>query len=203
MSRIKYTLGPQRFLMTARWNPASCQAFEHYAHRRLQHPALASPVALYRYHEQLLAVFPWRNDTLLLGEPAPLTSEDVLRATFNLADALSHLHSYGVVLHRMIPLGEGGRAEEAHVEAFFPGGQSRPTSVDVDFPDVFASGTWPRRFKIRGAEVHLRGVVAGDQVFPASEAFRFEFGLFGWWGSGAQTIVYEQIKPCPAAASPE
>jgi len=107
----------------------------------------------------------------------------------------------GVVLHRMIPLGEGTRADEAHVEVFFPGGQELPTSVDIGFPQSFASGSWPRRFKIRSAEVHVRGAVAGKQVFPASEAFRFEFGAFGWWGSGAQTIVYEQIKPC-AAPSP-
>lgn len=103
----------------------------------------------------------------------------------------------GVVLHRMIPLGDGARADEAHVEVFFPGGQERPTSIDIDFPETFGSGSWPRRFKIRGAEAHLRGVVAGDHVFPASEAFRFDFGILGWWGSGAQTIVYEQIKPCP------
>ncbi|MFT4625560.1 MAG: serine/threonine protein phosphatase PrpC [Myxococcota bacterium] len=96
-------LGTRRFLMTSRWHPASCEAFEGYANRRLVHDALASPVALYRYHEQLLAVYPWNHDTLLLGEPSPLTSEDVLRATFNLADALSHLHNYGVILHRINP----------------------------------------------------------------------------------------------------
>ncbi len=105
--------------------------------------------------------------------------------------------SGGVVLHRMIPLGDHG-GDEAHVEVFFPGGQERPTSIDIGFPESFAAGSWPRRFRIRGAEVHLRGVVAGAYVFPASEAYRFDFGLFGWWGSGAQTIAYEQIKPCPA-----
>lgn len=115
-------LGPQRFLMTSRWNPASCLAFEHYAHRRLEHPALASPVALYRYHEQLLAIFPWKNDTLLLGEPAPLSSEDVLRATFNLADALSHLHSYGVVLKRI----------EAGNILIAPNGQVRLFDLEVE-----------------------------------------------------------------------
>ena len=105
----------------------------------------------------------------------------------------------GVVLHRMIPLGDHG-SDEVHVEVFFPGGQELPTSIDASFPPHFRAGRWPRRFRIRGAEVHLRGAVAGQQVFPASEAYRFDFGMFGWWGSGAQTIAYEHIQPCPPSS---
>ena len=107
----------------------------------------------------------------------------------------------GVVLQRMIPLGDSPNADEAKAAIFFPGGLQHPTSIDIGFPAVFRSGSWPRRFKIRGAEVHTRGVVAGDQVFPASESFRFDFGFLAWWGSGAQTIVYEQITPCSAKKS--
>jgi hypothetical protein len=103
-----------------------------------------------------------------------------------------------VRLHRVVPIGDGARAPEAEVTVRFPGGDELPTALDVAFPDQFKAGSWPRRFTIRDAEVHLRGAVAAGRVFPAAESFRFEFGLMGFWGSGAQTIRYHQIKACPA-----
>ena len=103
----------------------------------------------------------------------------------------------GVVLHRVIPIGDRPNADEAEVKVLFPAGQSLPTSIDVAFPDTFRAGDWPRRATFRDMEVHLRGAVAGGQVFPSSEAFHFDFGVFGWWGSGAQTITYERFQPCP------
>lgn len=105
-----------------------------------------------------------------------------------------------VVLHRAVPIGDRARAPEAEVAASFPGGGSLANALDVVFPERFKDGRWPNRFTIRGAEAHLRGTVVAGMVFPASEAFQFEFGLLGWWGSGAQTIEYTQIKACPRGA---
>lgn len=104
--------------------------------------------------------------------------------------------SGAVELHRAVPLGDAARAPEAELTVRFPDGDPLPTALDIAFPEHFKAGSWPRRFTIRDAEVHLRGAVAGGRVFPASEAFRFEFGLLGFWGSGAQTIRYAQIRPC-------
>ena len=94
-------LGPQRFLMTARWNPASSMEYQAYAHRRLRFRSLASPLALYRYRDQLLACFPWDHDQPLIGEPAPLPGSTVLSLAFQMADALAALHAHGVLLDRI------------------------------------------------------------------------------------------------------
>lgn len=93
----------RRFLMSARWDLGSALDYQAYVHRRLQHKALGSPLALYRYKEQMLASFPWEGDQLLLGEPAPLPSRMVLAIAFQLADALAYLHAHGVVLRELRP----------------------------------------------------------------------------------------------------
>lgn len=93
----------RRLLMTARWSPASSLTYQAYVHRRLRYPTLAHPLALYRYHEQLLAFFDWDQDNLLVNEPSPLPAELVLSIGFQLCDALSFLHAYGVVLDRITP----------------------------------------------------------------------------------------------------
>jgi hypothetical protein len=107
----------------------------------------------------------------------------------------------GVVLHRSIPLAEG-RSEEIAFDVFFPSGGTIPSQVDLMFPARFATGKLPR-WTIRDAEVHLRGVVKGDAVFPSSEAFRFDFGFLGFRFHGAQTIVYKRIRRCQPTISPD
>jgi len=104
-----------------------------------------------------------------------------------------------VVLHRAIPIGDKARAPEAEVAVTFPSGDLLPSALDLAFPERFKDGTWPNRFTVKNAEAHVRGTIVSGMVFPASEAFRFDFGLFGWWGRGAQTIQYTQIKACPRA----
>lgn len=112
----------RRLLMTARWNPASSLTYQAYVHRRLRYPTLGQPLALYRYHEQLLAFFDWDQDNLLINEPAPLNSQALLSIGFQLADALSFLHSYGIVLSRITP---------ANV-MIAPGGRVRLFDLEVD-----------------------------------------------------------------------
>jgi len=96
-------LTARRFLMAARWDPASSLEYQAFVHRRLRYRALAHPLALYRYKRQLLAFFPWEHDRLLVGEPAPMSSKEVLSLAFQVADGLAHLHSYGVVLKHLRP----------------------------------------------------------------------------------------------------
>src|SRR5690606_20724380 len=91
----------RRFLMSARWDTASCLAYEAATRRRPVGPSIANPVALYRYREQLLACFDWDGGHPLVTEPGPLRARHLLSAAFQLADALSKLHDYGVVLSRL------------------------------------------------------------------------------------------------------
>ena len=106
----------------------------------------------------------------------------------------------GVVLHRSIPLADG-RREEIAFDVFFPAGGTVPSLLDVRFPARFATGRLPR-WTIRDAEVHVRGVVKGDTVFPSSEAFRFDFGFLGFRFHGAQTVVYKRISRCRGDGPP-
>ncbi len=95
------SLSPRRFLMSARWGIDSESGYEAYVQRRIRGRAVAAPVALYRYREQLLSFFEWSGHSLLVNKPAPVSSEQVMSLCFQLADALGVLHGHGVVLERV------------------------------------------------------------------------------------------------------
>ncbi len=99
----------------------------------------------------------------------------------------------GVVLHRMMPLEDGN--DEVAVAIFFPGGGLLPTELDLDFPESFRTGSIPK-WTVRDAEVHVRGTIHGDRVFPSSETFTFGFSVLGWKFSGAQTVRYRHAARC-------
>lgn len=101
----------------------------------------------------------------------------------------------GVVLNRAIPLAIG-RAEEIEVKIFFPSGGDVPSYLDVRFPRKFKAGKWPR-WTVRDAEVHVRGLIRGNVVYPSSEAFKFKYRFLGRRHHGAQTVVYKRISRCP------
>ena len=107
----------------------------------------------------------------------------------------------GVVLNRSIPLAEG-RAEEIEVAIFFPSGGDVPSLLDVRFPVRFSTGRWPLKRTVRDAEVHVRGLIRGNVVYPSSEAFRFKYRFLGSGYHGAQTVVYKRITRCSMAPVP-
>ncbi|MBA2321124.1 MAG: protein phosphatase 2C domain-containing protein, partial [Deltaproteobacteria bacterium] len=77
--------------------------WQQWVERRLAYPAVAAPIALYRYGDEVLSIFPWSGENLLLGEPAPLPAPTLLSLAFQLGDALSFLHAHGVRLKRLTP----------------------------------------------------------------------------------------------------
>lgn len=93
-------LGARRFLMASREGDDSV-GWQQWVERRLAYPAVAAPLALYRYGDQVLSIFPWNGENLLLGEPAPLPAPTLLSIAFQLGDALSFLHAHGVRLKRL------------------------------------------------------------------------------------------------------
>ncbi len=95
-------LGLRRFLMAAREGDESV-GWQAWVERRLSYPAVATPLALYRYEEQVLSIFAWNGENLLLGEPAPLPAPTLVSIAFQLGDALSFLHAHGVHLKRLSP----------------------------------------------------------------------------------------------------
>jgi len=115
----------------------------------------------------------------------------------------------GVVLNRAIPLASN-RKEEVKVEVFFPNGGDVPSQLDVKFPKKFKAALRGKdddtqlgkirmglfAFTIKNAEVHIRGLVRGNRVYPSSEAFRFRFGFLGFKYHGAQTVVYKSVTRC-------
>lgn len=111
----------------------------------------------------------------------------------------------GVVLHRQVALAAGDKQVVDYL-VFFPAGGTLPTAVDLLFPETFHTGRFPR-WTIRDAQVHIRGAISGDRVFPTSEAFSFGFGIFGFKFHGAQTVRYRRVSRCAlpptAAVAPE
>jgi hypothetical protein len=110
----------------------------------------------------------------------------------------------GVVLHRTFPV-EKEPTQEIAVAVFFPGGGTRPTTLDVTFPAEFKHpfGGGPFfRWKIRDAKIAMRAHVVNDRIYPSSEAFSFDAKLFGFEFSGAQTIQYRHAARCPVAPAP-
>jgi protein phosphatase len=129
--------------MTSRFQPEHFETYKAYLNRRVVYDTLEPPVAVYRYHSQMLAFFPWDEDVLLAHESSPLPSRSVLSMAFDLAVGLSHLHDYGVVLRRLSPLNllfsRSGRARlyDLEIEALLqtPVGRSddltRPPLRDI------------------------------------------------------------------------
>jgi protein phosphatase len=132
-------LGPRRFLMAAREGDESV-GWQHWVERRLAYPAVAAPLALYRYGEQVLSIFPWAGENLLLGEPAPLPAPTLLSIAFQLGDALSFLHEHGVRLKRLtagnVLIAPDGTARlfDLEVEALL--GKALPATNDLTQPPV-------------------------------------------------------------------
>jgi len=99
-----------------------------------------------------------------------------------------------VVLYRQIPMGETNLDAEQTVR--FPGGGA-PVALDVMFPDRFMVGDGFPRVTVREAEVHVRVRPSGGALFPTMEAYKFEWSVLGFSGTGAQTIQYKSARPCP------
>lgn len=93
-------LGFRRFLMSSQHDDGTA-GHQALAERRFVYPTVATPTAMYRYGEELLSIYPWQGENLLIGEPAPLPAPNLLSIGFQLCDALSFLHAHGVVLRRL------------------------------------------------------------------------------------------------------
>lgn len=101
----------------------------------------------------------------------------------------------GVVYHTSVPIGEGSRAPEIEIKAYFPDGGDWATEQDIQFPPTFRLSR-PLSPVVRDASVHLRSRIHQNQVFPSSESFRFGFQVLGFEMSGAQSIQYTHASRC-------
>ncbi len=119
-------LGFRRLIMTSRFRPERFEAYKAYLNRRILYETLEPPVAVYRYHNQMLAFFLWNDDALLVRQSAPLSSRTVLSTAFDLAVGVSHLHDHGVVLAGLTPMNflvsPSGRARlfDLEIESVIP-----------------------------------------------------------------------------------
>jgi serine/threonine protein phosphatase PrpC len=88
----------RRFLMTARWDASGFAPFEAYAQLALEHPGVASPVDVFRQDDQLCAVYPYRNEGLMLDEASPLANHRLLVLAQRVLGAVMALAQQGVVI---------------------------------------------------------------------------------------------------------
>lgn len=87
-----------QFLMTCRWNPEIYNGTEDWVRMRRATLGLISPVALLYRAEQLLSVYHYNDESLLLDEAAPLPGDVVLSIAIRLAGTLGFMHNFGVRL---------------------------------------------------------------------------------------------------------
>lgn len=181
-------LRTRRFLMSSRWDPLTSAQLEACARRRPEAAALLNPVALYRYREQLLACFPWDGGNLLLNEPAPLPSRLLLSAAFQLADALSRLHEYGVVLSRLdashVLVSREGAVRLFDLDVLHLSDRPVTPSPDPDRPplrDLRALAGMLQRWCAVEDEA-LRQFLDGARrgAYPTADAFAAAVSQFAW-----------------------
>lgn len=103
----------------------------------------------------------------------------------------------GIVVHRTMPVGAGGRAE-GMVSVLFPDGGLAPSELDITFDEPFSMPK-ARAVRMRYGDVHLRGRVIDGETWPESEAFSFEASILGYRVWASQTIQYHAFRTCGGA----
>jgi hypothetical protein len=115
----------QRFLMSSRWDTSRFAGFEQLAAMRVEHPGLALPIEVLRHDDQLLAIYPYRGEGLMLDEASPLSNQRVLHVGQRVVGVLAALAQRGrrgpeahPTAHERtgdIAGGHGHRVQHAHV----------------------------------------------------------------------------------------
>jgi PPM family protein phosphatase len=93
-------LRERRFLATVRRQRGRRPAWESLLNLRLDHPALARPVAAFYRDQHAVTVYPYHGERLLLDQPSPLPPAVIVPIARGLAVALGALHDAGVRLER-------------------------------------------------------------------------------------------------------
>lgn len=104
-----------------------------------------------------------------------------------------------VIFRREMPIGAGSSPPTAQVLVRFPQGGTSPDALEIDFPEVWHTSSTPRA-RVTASDLKVRAQLISGVAFPRSEALRAEFSVLGIRFSGAQTIDYRSITPCPEPA---
>ena len=101
-----------------------------------------------------------------------------------------------VVLNRIVPIKDKRKSAEAHMRATFPNGQDRPTRVVVSVSKPFSVGSFPRKAKVKRANIDLRVSQIGQLLYPTDEAYTLEVSYMGVPVTANQTIHYRSARRC-------
>jgi protein phosphatase len=148
----------QRFLMSSRWDTSRFAAFEQLAAMRVEHPGLALPIEVLRHEDQLLAIYPYRGEGLMLDEASPLSNQRVLHVGQRVVGVLAALAQRGV------KVGEIGRQ---HL-LISPNGTVRLFDVDVvdvlggPVPPMQLAGVMRELAVLLRRHVHVSSVALAD-----------------------------------------
>jgi hypothetical protein len=101
-----------------------------------------------------------------------------------------------VVLNRIVPIKDKRKSSNAHIRATFPNGQERPTRVVVSISKPFSVGSFPRKAKVKKANIDLRVSQVGQLLYPTDEAYTLEASYMGISVVANQTIHYRSARKC-------
>jgi len=91
----------RKFLMSVRWDPAEFSPYLALHERGFRHPGVLWPTDVFTQDDLLCSVVPYRSESLLLDECAPLTNDEMLRFAQWITGTMAFLHAQGVVLSRL------------------------------------------------------------------------------------------------------
>lgn len=97
------SLVDRKFLMSVRWDPTWFAPTMELHRRGLMHPGVRWPCDLFLHDDLLCSVVPYRSESLLLDECAPLTEDELLRFAQWITGTSAFLMHRGVRLHRLVP----------------------------------------------------------------------------------------------------
>ena len=151
-------MATRRFLVSSRWGASDLDAWQVFASRRLDHPAVRVPVDLLRLDDQLLSVIPYGGEGLMVDEASPLANQRVLYLAQRVLGALAWLARQGL---RVGPI-------QRHHLLVSPDGTVRLFDFDVvdvqpnPVPPADLAGVVRELAALLGSWCHVRSAALAD-----------------------------------------
>jgi len=100
-SRCGKPIKDHRFLLSVRWDPRYFAAYQEFFAKGLVHPGILQPIDVFVQDAVLCSISPYRGESLLLDECAPLPMEEMVRFTQRIVGISAFLQRNGIELTRL------------------------------------------------------------------------------------------------------
>jgi serine/threonine protein phosphatase PrpC len=91
----------QQFILSARWDSDNFKRQLEFHQRKLQHPAMLRPDAVFLQDEQLCSVIRYKGESLMVTLPAPMETNAVMHLTQRFTGLIAFFHRHGVRISKI------------------------------------------------------------------------------------------------------